>query len=258
MRYNRLKQLLYVLIFLVLPVLSFARAKDEALLAKGNSLYKRAAYQQALDTYQKILTRDEASVVVYFNMGNAYFKLGDLPAALLYYEKAQRLAPNDEDIKANIRFVNARTVDKIEELPEFFLSRWWTSLLLSFPSGVLALASLLLMLTGSALLILYFFTHQVALKKASFYSAIVLFVLAVFTVFVASQQHSYQVKNRQAIVFASPVAIQSAPAANSRILFMVHEGTKVTLIESNPAWSRVKLANGNEGWMKTGDYKEIN
>lgn len=257
MRYNRLKQILYLLIFLIVPVLSFANAKDDALLARGNSLYAKGAYQQALDTYQKILTKDEQSVTVYFNMGNAYFKLGDLPAALLNYEKAQRLAPNDEDIKANIRFVNARTVDKVEELPEFFLSRWWTLMLLSFTSGTLAAASLLLVLIGSGLLILYFFTHQIILKKVSFYSAIVLLVLGVFTVFVLSQQHSYYSNHKQAIVFASPVAIKGAPAENSKILFMVHEGTKVTLLDNNSGWSRIRLANGNEGWMKTADFRVI-
>lgn len=257
MQFNRLMRVLYLLIFILLPLLSLADAQEDVLLAKGNSLYTKGAYAQALETYQKILNKDQQSVVVYFNMGNASFKLGDLPSALLYYEKAHRLAPNDEDIKANIRFVNSKTVDKVEELPVFFLNSWWTSVILLFSLTIFAVLSLFFILVGSGLLILYFFSHELLLKKISFYAAIVLFVVGVFTVFVASQQQDYQAAHQEAIVFATPVTVKSAPSETSRSLFVLHEGAKVTLGEKNNGWSRIRLANGNEGWMKNADFREI-
>ncbi|MDF2433523.1 MAG: hypothetical protein JWP44_3154 [Mucilaginibacter sp.] len=252
-----LKRAIYLFIALVLPLLSFGNDDTHKLFVKGNDYYAKAQYKEALNTYHKILDEGYQSSVVYFNMGNANYKLDDIPSALLYYEKARKLNPGDDDINFNIRFANLKTTDKIDAVPEFFLARWWRTFILSFSIETLSILSIVLMLVGSALLILYFFADAVLVKKASFYAAISLFFLGLLTVFVAGRQLNYFEDHREAIVFSSSVNVKSGPGERLNTLFIIHEGTKVNALETSNGWEKVRLANGNEGWIKATDVREI-
>lgn len=257
MKFNHLKQILYLLIGVILPLLSFAGGQSDVLFAKGNAYYAKAQYEEALTTYQGLLQGNHQSAVVYFNMGNASYKLGDIPSALLYYEKAHKLSPGDEDINFNLKLAGLKTVDKIDEVPQFFMSSWWTNFILSFSAGTFSVLSIVLVLLGSAFLILYFFSAVVAVKKSSFYFSILLFFLGILTVFIASSQVSYFKNHRQAIIFSSPVNVKSEPAERAKLLFVIHDGTKVNILESSNDWIKIGLANGNVGWIKGTDLKEI-
>ncbi|GAA4089506.1 tetratricopeptide repeat protein [Mucilaginibacter panaciglaebae] len=240
------------------PALSFGADNQQQLFKKANALYAKSQYKQAADAYQQILDAGYQSAGVYFNLGNAHYKQGELPDALLYYEKARRLAPGDDDINFNIRLANSKTVDKIDEVPEFFLSRWWKGFILSFSADKLATTAIILMLVGSALLIWYFFAIASGLKKFSFFSAIFFFFLAICTVTIAASQLSYFDSNKQAIVFTPSVNVKTSPADAVSTAFVLHEGTKVNVLGSNGGgWLKIKLANGNEGWIKTADVKAI-
>lgn len=257
MKFNSLKQVLYLLIMISMPLLSFGNDQAKVLFAKANSAYAKAHYKEALDGYQHTLEGGYQSAAVYYNMGNANYKLGDIPSALLYYEKAHQLLPNDEDINTNIRIANLKTSDKIEEVPEFFLNKWWNSFILSFSIHAFSVFSIVFILFGSAFLILYFFAYAPVIKRAAFYSAIIFFVFGLFTVFIAGRQVSYFEEHRQGIIFSSPVAVKSAPAEQSKSLFILHEGTKINIVESNTDWMKIRLANGNEGWIRLSEFKEI-
>ena len=261
MKYSRLKHVFYLLVLLVLPLLSFgnddADADAGALFKKANEFYAKSQYKDALSLYQQIIDGNYQSAVVYFNMGNAEFKMGDIPSALLYYEKAHKLSPGDEDINFNLRFVNLKTTDKIDAAPEFFLSRWWQAFILSFSAKVLSVWSIIFVLLGSGFLILYFFAGSVAVKKSAFYAAFALLFLGVLSIFMANRQLSYFDDHKQAIVFSNSVNVKSGPVDKSGTLFVIHEGTKVNIIDTNNDWLKVSLANGNEGWIKTADVKEI-
>src|ERR1700749_3896586 len=124
MKFNPMKKLVYIFIALVLPLLSFGN-DQQSLFEKGNAYYAKGQYKEAAAAYQQIVNAGYQSVGVYYNLANADYKLGDIPSAVLYYEKAHKLAPGDEDISVNTRFANAKTTDKIDESPEFFLSKWW-------------------------------------------------------------------------------------------------------------------------------------
>jgi tetratricopeptide (TPR) repeat protein len=252
-----MKRILYLVIWLILPLVSFGNDQVQTLFAKGNAYYAKAQYKDALSAYQQVLDEGYQSAAVYFNMGNASYKSGDIPSALLYYEKAHKLSPGDEDIKFNIRFANLKTTDKIDEAPEFFLANWWKAFILSFSVGTLAMLSIILVLFGSGVLILYFFTNSVTIKKSSFYTSIILFCLCFLTIFMANRQVSYFNGHRQAIIFSSSVTIKNAPVERSGTLFVLHEGTKVNILENSNGWIKIRLANGNEGWIRMTDVKEI-
>jgi len=257
MKFKMLKRNFYLFTGLLLPLLSFGSDKANALFAKGNSYYAKGQYKEALNAYQQVLDDGYQSSDVYFNMGNASYKSDDIPSALLYYEKAHKLAPGDEDINFNIRFANLKTTDKIDEVPEFFLANWWKASILSFSVGILSVLSVLLVLFGSGVLIIYFFTNSVSIKKSSFYTSIISFLLGVLTIFIATMQVGYFNSHRQAIIFSSSVTVKSAPTERSGSLFVLHDGTKVNILDNNNGWIKLRLGNGNEGWIKTADVKEI-
>jgi len=257
MKLNNIKRSLLILVWGILPALSFAAVQPELIFAKANRLYAQAHYKEALSLYGKIVDEGTQSAAVYYNMGNASYKTGDKPSALLYYEKAHKISPNDADINANIRFLNAKSVDKIDEVPEFFLNSWWRSFILSLSADSFAALSICFILGASGLLILYFFAYLPQLKRAAFYSSVVFFVAGFFCIFVADRQRSYFEVRQQAIVFSSPVEIKSEPTEKSKSLFVIHDGVKVLILEHNQEWIKVRLANGSEGWMKGLEVKEI-
>lgn len=257
MKSNNLKGLYSLFIVVILPLLSFGNTREEGLFTAANADYARGQYQHALNTYKKILDAGYQSAPVYYNMGNASYRTGDLPSALLYFEKAHKLLPGDAAINANTRLVNSKTQDKIETVPEFFISRWWNALLFEYTTSSYAVMSVILILLASALLILYFFAHGIVLKKVGFYGAIVCFISGIFVVFILNRQAAYVEDHQQAIVFTSPVTVKIAPAEASRDLFVIHDGTKVTILDNNGVWVKIKLANGNEGWMKLSALQSI-
>ena len=257
MKLNNIMRALFLLIYMMSPLLTHADSPADDLFIKGNNYYAKGAYKEALHTYKKIIITGNQSGAIYFNMGNASYKLGDIPSAVLYYEKAHRILPGDDDINFNLAFANSKTGDKIEEVPEFFISTWWKSVYLSYSASTFAAISIVLVLLGSAFLILYFFAYSSIIKRYAFYTAIVFFFLGLFTVFITSRQVNYFEDHKEAIVFSSPVTVKSAPADQSRSLFIIHEGTKVNILDSNNGWMKIKLGNGNVGWMKSSDLKEI-
>lgn len=255
-KYNRLKQHLYVLI-LFLPLFSLAEDPANVLFQKGNQLYAKAQYRQSAQIYQQILKEGYQSAAVYFNLGNAYYKSDDLPSAILYYEKAHKLAPNDPDISINIRFANLKIADKIEPQPTFFVTRWWQSFILALPVNTLAVLSTVFILSGFLLLIAYLFANILILKKAFFYAGILAIGFGIISIFMANRQLNYFDEHHQAIIFSSSVVVKSTPDANAKPLFVMHEGTKVAISRQNGNWIEIEISNGNSGWIMLDQVKEI-
>jgi tetratricopeptide (TPR) repeat protein len=255
MKYNQIKHIFCFFAMLILPALSFAG--KQPLFDKANELYSKGQYKQAAETYQRILDSGHESAPVYFNLGNCSYKEGDLPQALLYFEKAHRLAPGDDDINFNIHLVTLKTVDKIDEATEFFVSRWWKGFILDYSADGLATSAIILALIGSALLIWYFFAVAGGVKRFAFFSSVVFFFVAIGTLIIAGSQANYFSNNKQAIVFTSSVNVKTSPADAVSTAFVLHDGTKVNVLDSNNGWLKIKIANGNEGWIKESDVKEI-
>jgi tetratricopeptide (TPR) repeat protein len=233
-------------------------ANDYGTLYKNaNEAYKKGLYPQAISYYRQILDSGGQAEAVYFNLGNAYFKTGDVPSALLYYEKAHKLAPSDEDVNFNIYFANSKTTDKVEPAPEFFVTQWWHSVILFFPVRTLSVLSIVFCITGSGLLVLYLFTSVVAVKKLSFYAGILLLLSGLTFVFLAGRQKDYFNDHHQAIIFSGSVNVRSGPGDQAAILFILHDGTKVDILDNSNGWIKIELANGNQGWIRQSDTKEI-
>lgn len=252
-----LKRIIYLSLLFALPFWAFANDKEQTLFEQGNTQYAKANYKAAVEAYQKILNDGYQSEAVYFNLGNAYYKLGEMPSALLYYEKARKLAPGDDDVNFNIQFANLKTTDKIEEAPQLFLVNWWHSIILVASVNTLSTLSILFFLLGFGLLAYYLFAQSITLKKASFYSGLIIIILGLTTIFIAGRQSAYFDSHHEAIIFSPSVTAKSGPDNNAKNLFVIHDGTKVTVVETNSGWIKIRLLNGSEGWIALSDAKEI-
>ena len=254
--YNSIKHFVCLLLLLSLPLFSWS-SDYGAVYKQANEQYKKGQYQQAIKLYSQILNGGYQSEAVFFNLGDAYFKSGDVPSALLYYEKAHKLAPGDDDLNFNIYFANSKTTDKVEPAPEFFVTQWWHSIILFFSLGTLSVLSILGFIAGSGLLVIYLFTSGVSLKKVSFYAGTTLLFLGLIFIFISNRQVHYFNDHHQAIIFSGSVNVRSGPGDQAATLFVLHDGTKVSILDSNNGWIKVQLANGNEGWIQQSDTKEI-
>ena len=255
-KYNMIRQVSYILLLIVLPLLAFSDEGASSLFKKGNAQYAKAQYKEAITSYQKLVDEGYQSVAVYYNLGNAYYKTDDMSSALLYYGKAHKLSPGDEDIRINIQLANSKITDKMDEPQEFFITKWWHSFILGFSLNTLAVLSVLLIMAGFFVFILYRFTGSVSVKKASFYTAILLIFFGLITIFIAGRQASYFEAHQQAIVFTGSVTTKSEPG-KGKDLFVLHDGTKVEVLEHNNSWIKIRLPNGSEGWVNATDVKEI-
>jgi tetratricopeptide (TPR) repeat protein len=212
--------------------------------------YDSNNFVEAVNVYEMLLTEQIVSSDLHFNLGNAYFKQNQVPKAILNYEKALKIDPNNADAAYNLKLANEKTIDKIESIPELFLYRWWKTIFNLFSSETwasLAIAFIYLALILSAI---YFFSSSVSLKKIGFYAATTLLALALFSWFLAHKQKAYLNSTDYAIIIEPTVNINSSPSAGSSKLFVLHEGTKVKVLNQTEAWLEVSIPNGNKGWIK--------
>ncbi len=247
-----------VLLALMLSFCLHVRAdENDELIVKGNNLYAEGKYQESIDSYQQVMKNGMEASELFFNLGNAYFKSGEVPSAILYYEKALRIAPKDEDILYNLEVSNGLITDKIDEVPVLFYNRWKTSIYNWFsPNGWAILASILFVIVLVSTAIFYL-ANTIAIRKFAFILGVILLSLDIFSFAFAYQKYRDFTQLREAIVFEPTLNVNSSPDTNSKEIFVIHEGTKVEILDSLDDWYRVKIANGSDGWVKRQFVKEI-
>lgn len=224
---------------------------------RANEFYKKEQYDTAIILYESILKSGLEAPEVYFNLGNAYYKQKNIAEAILNYERAHRLAPNDDNINFNLQLAQTIIVDKINTLPEFFLKHWWRFFSELLSSDSWAVLSITLFIAALLFAILYLFTFRLWLKKLSFW-----LVFALITISIVCSINSYQLKTKSlsqtsAIVMTPSVTIKSSPDENGTELFVIHEGIKVWIIDKVDKWTKIKIADGNNGWLKDSDIEPI-
>lgn len=223
----------------------------------ANKLYKEKKFEEASSAYESLLKTGVVSPEIYFNLGNAYYKSGQVSKAILNYERAKVLSPSDDDIQFNLRLAYSGTVDKIEPIPLLFYQRWWQSFLhLLSPSGWGLLSIILIWLT-LALAIYYLFAPTPNAKRNSFLGALTFFLVSLFGFFISYAAENALNSKNGAIVIESTAYIKSSPEEKSTNLFLLHEGTKVEVLKEAEGWKQIKIANGNVGWVQDGQVEMI-
>jgi len=243
-------------IALLFSLIVFSQTSDE-LFSKGNSLYQNGKYSEAIEMYSSIEKQGLISDDLFFNLGNCYYKLNKVAPSIYYYEKALKINPTHEDAIFNLAFAKRMTIDVIEELPQTFLQRFSSSIIQKLPFDTWAIIAVLASFLASLLFLLYHFSFST--KKKFFYfnfSIFAVFVLLISTFFAFHKYNTVQ-KNRTAIIFVAEVEIKNAPSTNSDVVFELHEGTKVVILDELDNWKKIKIADGKIGWIYVDDLKEI-
>ncbi len=213
----------------------------------ANELYTAGEYAEAAAMYESIL-EDGQSAEVYYNLGNAYFKQGELAQSILAYERALRLNPRYEDAKHNLQFAQSRIVDDIADSSTFFLSQWTVALRNSLHENTwmwLSISLFILCLVG---IICFAFLHSLALRKTGFHTAWIALVLSIICMSFAGSLHNRDTAREEAIITQSIVNAKSSPDKSGTDLFVLHEGTKVHIRSTLSGWAEIHVGN-HVGWI---------
>lgn len=243
-----MKQIIFTILIVLAGISAMATPLDS--LQKGNDYYIAEQYNKAISAYQSVMAEGYESAELYYNLGNAYYKNNEPVQAILYYEKAKLLAPNNEDIQFNLDLVNQFVVDKIEPLPRPFFITWFREFTQLLHADTWGLISLLMFVLTLVFGLGYAFLRKTGLRKLSFALAIIMLLGSTFAFVLGSQQKKITTSHNHAIIFDPSVTVKASPNESSVDLFVIHEGLKVQILQELNGWLEVKLADGNRGWVQ--------
>ncbi len=234
-----------------------ASAQEDARLARAAEAYANADYPEAAEYYEQILADGKEAFALYYNLGNAYFKSGRLASAILNYERAARINPADPDLLHNLAMARDQTVDKIDMLPAPEFVTTYKSFVNAVPAdrwGYFSIAAFVLFLAAAAL---FLFTATPWVKRLTLTLGLALLLLSGLFFLFGWQQQRWRNARKEAIVFQPSITVQSTPDPSGEALFVLHEGAKVRIVERFRDWARIRIGNGNTGWLPEESVEEI-
>lgn len=254
-----MKRILYIALILT-PISLFGRItlqNADSLFALANKYYTEGKYTEAITHYEAIVANGKVSAELYYNLGNAYFKLNDVAHAILNFERAYLLNPGDDDISFNLDLARAYTTDKIDAIPDFFVVKWVNSISNLLNSNTWAFLAITFFIIALVLLMIFQFSGKYLIKKFAFaISWFSVFIFIVSLTFSISQKNRI-VNSNHAIVISSAVSVKSSPSENSSDLFILHAGTKVETLRNVGEWCEIRIADGNKGWLPKSVFEKI-
>ena len=248
---------------ILLPILALSlslpsHAQDlYSRLEKGNQQYVNGEFEAAIETYESVLDSGYEAAELYFNLGNAYFKSHKLTPAILNYERATLLSPNDEDIAYNLELARTYVVDKIDVLPQFFLKEWYTRLVRILNPNSWAYISIITFILFLLIFSVYLFIYRYKAKRIAFWFSLLLLIISIATYIFSYHHNKITTSHDKAIVFSPSVTVKSSPDESGTDLFLIHEGTRVTIEDTLGIWAEIKLEDGNKGWLHSSDIQKI-
>lgn len=242
---------------LLLSVNSQSQSSADFYFQKGNEYYLAEKYAEAVQQYESVLTNGFESSELYYNLGNAYYKIGRLGKSILNYERALQRSPKDKNIQFNLRLVNLRVKDRIDVPPEFLLFRWYWALVRAFSISGWAWLLTLTFLLASGLILIRLVLNPVKLQRYLRQAAITALVISVLALGLLLERQRLESAHSYAIIVSSSTRSLAAPQAGSTELFIVHEGTKVRVLDQDADWLKVELIDGKQGWIAAPDLEII-
>ncbi|HRP01359.1 MAG TPA: SH3 domain-containing protein [Candidatus Kapabacteria bacterium] len=252
-----MKNIILILLLIILPISLYSFDGDAA-FNKATGLYNAGQYDHAKDIYIGLLDSGYTNATIYYNLANTYYRLDKIPQAILNYERAKLLDPFNEDINFNLKLANLKIVDKFEPLPKLFFVEWYEDLLDLANSDTWAYMSIgLIWITLLFVFLTFWFSFQFNVKKSLFMTAVITFVIGVFTMFMTFRVSIKENLKNYGIIYVPSVYVKSSPDNNATDLFILHEGTKVQILENINNWYEVKIQNGNVGWIQMNSFEVI-
>ena len=243
-------RILLIISALLVSIVSFAQ---NDLLENARKLYDKGDFDKAITVYDSIVKQGFESSGLYYNLGCSYYKKGELAYAIYNFEKANKLNPGDPDILFNLEMSQKSLVDKLEVIPELFVFKWYNSLIKSLSSNNWAYISLTAFILFVLLIGFYSFSSTIGVRKLSFYFSILFIIVSAFTFSFSSKQKENIINSNEAIILTPSITITSTPNDAGTELFILHEGTKVKIVDSVGDWKKIEITNGDQGWLKNED-----
>ena len=226
-------------------------------LDQAATAYESGNYAAAINIYQALVDQGQTAFELHYNLGNAYYKSQQIPEAILQYEKANKIDPANPDLQHNLALAQSKTVDRIEMIPVPELVSGYKSFVNQTPADRWGTFSLLAFFLGLGALLGFLLVTPRALKQVFFGIGIVLFVATLFFFFLGWQQQNWLKTQKEAIIFEPSITISSTPGTDGSELFVLHAGTKVRILERFKDWVRIRIGDGNTGWLPQHTIKEI-
>ncbi|RZJ68108.1 MAG: tetratricopeptide repeat protein [Flavobacterium sp.] len=246
-----MKQLVYILALFTQVIWA---QKD---FENGNALYRKGDFQGAASAYENVLKSKKESAELYFNLGNAYYKLNRVAPSIYNYEKALLLSPNDKEISTNLKFAQKLQIDDVKEVPKVGFRK----MIEDFTSGFHYNSWAKLAVGGAFLFLLlfvgYYFSGTTLVKRIFFVSMFAALLFIAASVFAAIFEKSTYEMERPAIVFSGIAGVKSEPQKDAPDAFTLHEGSKVYVLEALDEWKKVELPDGSSGWIQQSAIKEL-
>lgn len=247
-----MKKILYLLI--LTTQVSFAQKAFE----QGNQFYQKEKYQEAINSYESVLASGKQSAEVYFNLGNSYYKLHKVAPAIYNFEKALQLNPSDADIQTNLDFAQKMAIDDIKEVPKVGFNKLLQDLTSGYHFDTWAWIAVILSFIFLGCFAGYYYSPT-AFKKRMYFTAMFVVLLGIVISVSSGMYEKNRLSNEKpAIIFVEKVEVKSEPKPNSPNAFILHEGTKVNILESIANWKKIQLADETTGWIQSESLKELN
>jgi tetratricopeptide (TPR) repeat protein len=237
----------YILTALLISLFTLGAASQDSGTGKFNqgvTYFSAGTYNEALQAWTEVYNTGYRSASLCYNIGNSYFKLNNIPQAILFYERAYLLKPADEDINYNLQIARTLIVDRFQEIPELFFIRWYDFISLFLSSNRWARISIISFILSLLFLSLYIYSSKYRRKVIGFWFAVSLFVITIGS-FVFSVRNKYLVYDSHKAIISG----KSSPDNSGTDLFVIHEGTKVTVEDEVGDWLEIRLSDGNKGWI---------
>lgn len=237
-----------ILVAILIAFTTLTRAND--LFDDANEAYKEGNYLLAISLYDSLNKAGYESENLYFNLGNAFYKTGDIGSSRFYYEKAKRLAPYSEDLNYNLdSIIVPSTLDRVSQAESKGVKSVFNGVILSKSRNFWSWSALVLITFGFLSLIYFFYSQKHLMKKIAFYTGISSLIIGITSLVFSFAQKDVMTSADRAIVMTASADVLSEPSENAQELFVLHEGTAVDIIDSNSEWIRVEVDN-KQGWMK--------
>lgn len=236
----------------------YAAETQEELWNEANAAYEQGDWALAADKYEEISELGLESPQLYYNLGNTYYRQGEMAKAVIYYERALKLDPSYADAQFNLEYINSMLPDKIEVVPDFFVKEWLRNISNSMSSDAWTRLFLALLGLTFALLLVFRLSSSIGWRRVGFFAGLVTLLLTFAALgFALWQKNAYETHD-EAVIVKPVTAVKSSPSSdNSTDLFILHEGTKIKVLDESGAWSNIALSDGRQGWIKTIDIETI-
>lgn len=223
---------------------------------RANNLYRDGNFPEAITLYSEIIQAGYESGELHYNLGNAYYKNGELGSAILHFEKAKKFLPRDDDLADNLKMAQMRVADRIDT-PRLAVWKFVDAVRDYLTLKSLAAAALILYLISLGLAALYYLLPRGALKRMTFYLTVPVLVCFLLFAAVFGVRLWREANVREAVIIADKVEIVSAPDQGAQGLFSLHEGVKVRILQELPPWAEIALPDEKRGWVKIETFADI-